>query len=163
MTTRNIIGIVLTGWLASSPLLAADPASPSAALFQAIRAGDRAAVRLLIKAGTDINARDEVGNTPLMAAALNADAAVLELLLKAGADVNATNQAGATALMRAATSEDKVRLLVAKGADVKARSHMGNTALILAARKAGQQSHREIPARPRGWIPTRRMCLARPR
>jgi ankyrin repeat protein len=106
-------------------------------LFQAIRMGDHAAVGLLLNNGSDIHARDELGNTPLMAAAMNADAAVLELLLKAGADVNATNKAGATSLMRAATFEDKARMLVAKGADVKARSRLDNTALILAARKVG--------------------------
>lgn len=106
-------------------------------LFHAIRAGDRAAIGLLVKNGSDVNVRDEFGNTPLMAAAMNADAGVLELLLEAGADLNATNKAGASALMCAATFEDKARMLVAKGADVKARSRVGNTALILAARKAG--------------------------
>src|ERR1044071_4383257 len=137
MNRKNIIGIILTGWLACLQLLPAAPPSSSNALFEAIRAGDRAEVKTLLKNGADIHARDEAGNTPLMAAAQNADVAVLELLLKAGADVNATNQAGATALLRAATSEDKVRLLVAKGADVKARSNTGNNALILAARQAG--------------------------
>src|SRR3954452_15827316 len=126
--------IVLIGSLACLPLLAADPA-PSA-IFEAIREGDHAAVRDLLKGGADLGARNDIGDTPLMAAALNADAAVLELLLKAGANVNATNSVGATPLMRAATFEDKVRLLIASGADVKARSKMGNTALILAARRA---------------------------
>jgi ankyrin repeat protein len=137
MNRKNLIGIILTGWLACLQLLAAALPSSSNTLFEAIRAGDRAEVKTLLKRGADIHARDEAGNTPLMAAAQNADAAVLEVLLKAGADVNATNQAGATPLLRAATSEDKVRLLVAKGADVKARSQMGNHSLILAARKAG--------------------------
>jgi ankyrin repeat protein/mono/diheme cytochrome c family protein len=137
MNRKNIIGTVLAGWLACLQLLAAAPPSSSKAIFEAIRAGDRAEVKTLLKNGENIHARDESGNTPLMAAALNADTAVLDLLLKAGADVNATNQAGVTPLLRAATSEDKVRLLVAKGADVKARSQMGNNALILAARKAG--------------------------
>ena len=77
-------------------------------------------MKMLLKNGADIHARDEAGNTPLMAAALNADVAVLELLLKAGAAVNATNRAGATTLMRAAAFEDKARLLVANGAGVKA-------------------------------------------
>ena len=137
MNTKTAIGLVLTGWLACLHLLAAVPPSSSNALFDAIRAGDHTAVKTLLKNGADLQARDESGDTLLMAAALNADVAVLELLLKAGADVNATNQAGATALLRAATSEDKTRLLVATGADVKVRSHTGNDALILAARQAG--------------------------
>ena len=134
---KTITAIALIGCLACLPVLAADPAPSSNALFEAIRAGDSAAVRDLLKGGADLNARNDIGDTPLMAAALNADAAVLELLLKAGADINAANQAGATALMRAATFEDKARLLVVSGADVKARSRLGNSALILAARESG--------------------------
>ena len=137
MNTKTNLGLVLTGWLACLQQLAsAAPSSPTAR-FDAIRAGDSTAVKTQLKNGADLRARDESGDTPLMAAALNADVAVLELLLKAGTDVNATNQAGATALLRAATSEDKTRLLVAKGADVKALSQTGNNALILAARQAG--------------------------
>ena len=137
MNTKTNLGLVLTGWLACLQLLAAAPPPSANAIFQAIRAGDLTAVKTLLESGADLRARDESGDTPLMAAALNTDVAVLELLLKAGADVNATNQAGATPLLRAATFEDKVRLLVAKGADVKVRSHTGNTTLILAARQAG--------------------------
>lgn len=134
---KTITAIALIGCLACLPVLAADPAPSGTALFEAIRAGDSAAVRDLLKGGADLHARNDISDTPLMAAALNADAAVLELLLKAGADVNAANQAGATALMRAATFEDKARLLVVSGADVKARSRLGNSALILAARESG--------------------------
>ncbi len=134
---KSIIGIALIGWLACSRLLAGEPASASTSLFQATRAGDHTTAGTLLQHGGDIRARDDLGNTPLMAAALNADAAMLGLLLEAGADVNATNQAGATALMRAATFEDKARMLMVRGAEVKARSQLGNTALILAARKPG--------------------------
>lgn len=137
---NSLTATALVGWLAFSPLLAAQPAQPApagAALFQAIREGDSAAVRKLLEVGADLQSRNESGDTPLMAAALNADTDVLELLLLAGADVNVTNQAGVTALMRAATFEDKTRLLVEKGAGVEARSRTGNSALILAARKPG--------------------------
>jgi ankyrin repeat protein/mono/diheme cytochrome c family protein len=134
---KSISAIALLGGLACSSLLASGPAPAGQNLFHAIRAGDRAAVGSLLKSGADVQARDELGNTPLLAAALNADAAVFELLLQAGADLNTTNQAGATPLMRAATFEDKARRLVEKGADIKPRSRLGNTALILAARKFG--------------------------
>ncbi len=134
---KTIIAIAILGWLACSSLLAAAPASSKNSIFESIRAGDCAAVKARLKSGADIQARDEFGNTPLMAAAWMADAAVLELLLKAAADVNATNQAGANALLYAAPFEDKARLLVAGGADVKAHSKLGNTALMLAARKSG--------------------------
>jgi len=101
MNRKNNIGILLSGWFACLQLLAAASPSSSNALFEAIRAGDRAEVKTLLKNGENIHARDESGNTLLMAAALNADTAVLELLLKAGADVNATNQVGVTPLLRA--------------------------------------------------------------
>ena len=137
MHVKIYSGLVLTVWFACLQLLAAVPSSSPSTLFQAIRAGDRSAIKMLLKNGANLHARDQSGDTPLMAAALNGSVAVLELLTKAGADVNATNQAGATALLRAAISEQKVRLLVANGADVKARSHTGNDALILASRQAG--------------------------
>ena len=137
---KTTIGIIIIGWIACCELLAGDQSGASASLFQASRAGDRSAVRALLKNGADLHARDEFGNTPLMTAALCADAALLEILLKAGADVNATNKEGATALMRAATFGDKARLLVAHHSDVKARSVLGNSALILAARQQGNMS-----------------------
>jgi len=129
--------IALALWLTCLSLLAADPVPARASIFDAIRSGDRAMVKALLKNGADVQARDEFGNTPLMAAAWLADVGMLELLLKAGAEVSATNKAGATALMRATTVEDMTRLLVSKGAVVNARSQLNNSALILAARKPG--------------------------
>ena len=76
--------ITLIGWLTCSHLLAAEPASGGGDLFQAIREGDHGEVKVLLKKGADLNARDESGDTPLMAAALNADTAMLKLLLQAG-------------------------------------------------------------------------------
>ncbi|MBX3731834.1 MAG: ankyrin repeat domain-containing protein [Verrucomicrobiae bacterium] len=134
---NSLIAIALIGWLAGGSLLAAGPGPDGTVLFQAIREGDSRAVRKLLKAGADLQSRDEAGDTPLMAAALHADTGLLERLLRAGAKVNATNQAGATALMRAATFRDKARLLLGAGADPGARSAMGNTVLILAARQPG--------------------------
>jgi len=135
MKTAGIIAFI--GVLATAPLGAAAPSSAAADLFPAIRAGDSTALRKLLRNGADADTRDESGNTPLMAAALQADAAAVELLLKAGAEVNATNQAGATALMRAAVFEEKARLLLKRGANPNAKSALGNTALILAARQQG--------------------------
>ena len=93
---KSLCVIAFVGWFSLSSLLAAESAPAGGNLFQAIREGDRSAVEALLKSGSDVNVRDELGNTPLMAAALNADSAMLELLLRAGADVNATNKAGAT-------------------------------------------------------------------
>lgn len=129
--------LLLIGWLAGSPARAAGAAAGGSDLFAAIRNGDAAAVRSLLKAGADLESRNEAGDTPLMSAAWQADAGLLELLLRAGARLNATNQAGVTALLRAAPFHEPARLLVEAGADVRARSLMGNTALLLAARQHG--------------------------
>lgn len=132
-----LLATALIGLLACSSLRAAEPAAGAAALFQAIREDDSAAVQKLLTDGVELQSRNDAGDTPLMAAALYAGTGVVELLLKAGAQVNVTNEAGATALLRAATFEDKTRLLVKHGAEVKARSRIGNSAILLAARKPG--------------------------
>lgn len=65
---NSLIATTLIGWLACSSLLAAGSGPDSTALFQAIRNGDSAAVRKLLKAGADLQARNETGDTPLMSA-----------------------------------------------------------------------------------------------
>ncbi|HKX61427.1 MAG TPA: ankyrin repeat domain-containing protein, partial [Verrucomicrobiae bacterium] len=137
---KSVLAIALIAAPVGSRLFARESGAPTN-VFQAIRSGDVATVEKLVKSGAAA-ARDELGNTALMAAALNGNPAMLEVLLKAGSEVNATNRAGATALMRAATFEEKAALLVAAGAQVKARSTLGNTALHLAARKPG--NHRTV-------------------
>ena len=135
---KSLTIFFLHGCAGCISLIAAAPVPSAAPVFQAIRSADFSALDPLLAAGGDVlQARDEAGDTPLMAAALTGDVAVVRRLLEAGADVNATNAAGVTPLMRAATFEEAVRLLVEKGADVTARSKMGNSAVLLAARKPG--------------------------
>lgn len=52
----------------------------------------------LIQAGSDVNARDNRGDTPLHTAAYCANFPVVKLLIKAGADVNAVNKSGESVL-----------------------------------------------------------------
>lgn len=69
-----------------------------AALRRAVRIGDLNGVRQCLMNGADINAQDDYGYTPLMAASGFGNEAIVRLLLKNGADVNARDTNGRTAL-----------------------------------------------------------------
>lgn len=87
--------------------------------------------------GAEVDARDELGRTPLMLAANNEGLVpdeVMRLLLNAGAKVNAQDNDGNTALMLAAKagSFSGVGFLLSKQADAKLKNNAGMTALKLA-------------------------------
>lgn len=114
----------------------------SADFLAALRSGELQRVRELLEEGASPQARDALGNTALMHAAVYADPAVLGLLLERGADPNATNHAGATPLHRAAVDSRKVSLLLQHGARPNIASAVGNTPLMLAARPG--RSHKSV-------------------
>jgi ankyrin repeat protein len=101
----------------------ADPNRTSAGLFPLFLAaehGDLETVKLLLRAGADVNARIHAvdldlkpreGDTALIAAASpTGTSAVVKALLGAGADVDATAANGKTAVMQAVASENAVVL-----------------------------------------------------
>ena len=98
----------------------------------AIRDGDLKQVKTLLSQGTNLNAQDADGTTPLMYAVVNAGADCVKLLLDKGADPNLSNKAGATALMWAVNDLKKVQLLLDKGAIVNAVSKDEKSPLRLA-------------------------------
>ena len=75
-------------------------------------------------AGTDVNAKNEWGGTPLHFAATKE---MVELLIAKGADVNAKNKYGSTPLHRAVSGGHKeiAEILIAKGAEVNAKVASG--------------------------------------
>ncbi len=86
-------------------------------------------LELLIRAGADVNGKDEEGMTPLMTAIDRGQKRIVEFLLAEGADVNLKeDMMGGTPLMAAAFQGKKemVALLIAKGAKVNARSGGGS-------------------------------------
>jgi ankyrin repeat protein len=128
---------VLLGAASITALVADSKPNP---LFDAMRQGDMAAVKAAVNSGTDVNIRDQYGNTLVMHAAVYGTAADLDFLLAHEADVNAANQAGHTALMRAMPDLPKIKLLVEHKADVNAATADGTTPVMLAARISGAEA-----------------------
>ena len=65
---------------------------------QAAETGNIEAVKQHLAAGTDVNAKDGDGYTPLHFAAINGHKELAELLIDSGADVNAKDDFGETPL-----------------------------------------------------------------
>ena len=112
------------------------PDSPAEALHAAVRAGDLGEVERLIVAGTDVNARDALGSTPLLDAAWAGNEGITSLLLAHGADVNAQHkEAGSTALQYAVLTgrAGVARILLKAGARVDVNYRGGQSVLHVAA------------------------------
>jgi ankyrin repeat protein len=88
-------------------------------------------VRLLAKAGANVNARDHDGNTPLHETFLTD---VEEELLKLGANVNARNKDGETPIFTT-VDNDAIPLFVKYGADLSIRNNKGETVMEAAKSK----------------------------
>ncbi len=103
-------------------------------LFEAANSDAVAPVQALIKAGAELDAANEKGETPLFYAA-SLGRKVTPLLIQAGANVNAKNKDGQTPLIAAAENGEleSVRLLIDAKANVNAADSQGRTALINAA------------------------------
>jgi ankyrin repeat protein len=97
-------------------------------LFRAASRGDIVGVRGLLKKGADVNAKNELGKTPLMTAVSGGHTEIVKLLLenKANANVRDGNQ-DRTILMCAASQghTEIVGLLLEFGANVNTRSRKG--------------------------------------
>ena len=110
-------------------------ARASTPLMHAAAIGSIEAMKILLKAGADVNAKNGLDATALIWGA--SDPAKVRLLVEAGAGVNARSKIGRTPLLVAAGSPgsiDSVRLLLSKEADPKAVDFRGGTALSEAAR-----------------------------
>jgi ankyrin repeat protein len=106
----------------------------STPLMYAAAYGSLDAMKLLLDAGAEVNAKNAFDVTALLWCA--SDLAKVRLLVDKGANVNARSKQGRTPLLIAAAHDansETVKLLIEKGADVSARTQGQNTALIEAA------------------------------
>lgn len=95
------------------------------------------AIKLLLKAGSEINAQDHVGYTALAIAASNGYEEVLRLLIAAKADPNIPQQDGVSPLMWALENDrsNVLELLLDAGANPNAQANNGMTACAVARLK----------------------------
>jgi ankyrin repeat protein len=100
-------------------------------IHKAASAGHIEAVKQHLAAGTDLNAKNKYGSTPLHYAA---NKEIAELLIAEDANVNEKDDNGSTPLHFAAVNGPKVivELLIANGADVNAKDEDGGTPLDVA-------------------------------
>ena len=146
---KTIIALLLASCVVSlaqmnadNPVSASDKNAPLDAtgqLISAARSGDLETIKLLLKNGADVNAKDTGGGTALSWAAGAGQTDSVRLLLDRGANINVIDSAGNTALMLAAVADHKdvVQLLLDKGADVNPKDKGGGTALMGASVGAG--------------------------
>lgn len=99
-------------------------------LHVAVKKRDDDMIRLLIRKGADVNAKNMKGNTALHYAAETGTAMIL---IKSGAHIDAKNKRGDTLLHKSAYNgmEDMVRVLLLNGADSNAVNDKGMTPLHL--------------------------------
>ena len=131
------IFVLLASFAAMTFAFAAD------VVFDAVAAGDKAAVEQALANGANVDARAKDQATPLIAAALANQPAIAELLLSKGAQVMARNSGGFTPLHAAAYagSAPIAKLLLEKGAALEdSQNKAGVTPLMV----AGEQDHLQV-------------------
>ena len=85
----TIAAVLLVGCATRQPPKPPTAKSPDISIFNAAITGNIEAVKQHLAAGTDVNAKNKIGSTPLNYAALKGHEEIAELLIAEGADVNA--------------------------------------------------------------------------
>jgi len=138
MKRRALLSLLLplAGAAAAQTAPRADEVARFGPLHAAAHKGDVAALKRLLAAGADVNARDGHGRTPLHVATFARQHAVIRALARAGADLNALENDRYDAVTIASVADDEatLRLLLSLGASARqVTSRYDGTALIAAA------------------------------
>ena len=115
-------------------------------LFNAVRAGDLAAVDAELKKGTPVDVTNKYDQTALEWAVCYDQTGIIDLLIKRGADVNhqhhyngehIIHMLASTKGERTADAASKIRRFIDRGANPNLLMHDGCTPLMVAAREGG--------------------------
>jgi len=152
----TIAAVVLVGCATTQSPEPPTAKAPAISIHKAASGGNIEAVKQHLTAGTDVNAKDVIGQTPLHDAAGKGHKEIAELLIAEGADVNARDNYKWTPLNYAAHGGHKeiAELLITAGADVNARDKDGKTPFDVASndetadllRKHGGKTKKELEA-----------------
>ena len=131
--SKSVLGLSLLVLIWPALLQAA---SSPAAVADAARADDLAAVRKLIAGHAEVNAVAADGSTGLLWAAYHSDLEMTKALLAAGAEVDIANRYGVTPLLQASRNGDVelIRALLDAGANPTRWHAEGETPLMAASR-----------------------------
>ncbi|HWA22680.1 MAG TPA: ankyrin repeat domain-containing protein [Caulobacterales bacterium] len=118
-------------------------------LIEASKRGDAPAVKALVSAGVDVNARAGDGGTALHWASNQDSIAIVDMLLRKGANVNAATDLGITPLWIAAnnSSAPMIARLLEAGADPNIAPPTEGSPLMVAARRGNAEAAKALLAR----------------
>jgi uncharacterized protein len=141
-------GVLLGAALGLTAADARAAAGPASSVLDSVKAGDKAAVRVLVKQKADVNRPEADGTTALHWAVNRDDLEMTGLLLAAGANASAANRYGVTPLALASTNGSAVLIdkLLEAGADANTALPEGETALMTAARSGNLAAVRTLIA-----------------
>ena len=126
----TIAAVLVVGCGESQPPKPPTAKAPDISIFEAAEAGDIEAVKKAIAAGTDVNAKDKDGWTPLHPASYEGHQEIVELLIAKGADVNARVELGPQQGMTPLDSAN----------------NSGRTVIVSLLRKHGGKTKKELEA-----------------
>ena len=116
---------------ASSSVSQRNSKPPGIDIHTATLMGDLKSINQHIKAGSDLDEKDQYGSTPLIIAVTFGKTEVAGTLIGAGADINCRNNEGSTPLHIAAffCRTEIVKILLDNGADKNLENNFGSTPL----------------------------------